>query len=100
MQLHTGVCSLRLWGRGRGHGEVAGQENGPGAAAVLALAAARLGAALRERAAVLSSLCAVRCLCARVARAAQLASVGGVYFAKGELLLFCMDAAAKVKGPA
>jgi hypothetical protein len=25
---------------------------------------------------------------------------GGVYFAKGELLLFCMDAAAKVKGPA
>jgi hypothetical protein len=68
LSLHTGVLSLwrvvrclcackgaRNRGRReRGHGEVPRQENGPEAAAVLALAAAPLVAALKEMAASLA----------------------------------------------
>jgi hypothetical protein len=53
--LHATVGLAQPGRRERGHGEVAGQENGPEAAPAVALAAARLAATLKERAASLAA---------------------------------------------
>ena len=74
-----GEMGARTW-RGSAAGEWAGGCGSIGAGC------GSSGCGLEGKAAVLSSFCAVRCLCARVARAAQLASVWGRLFRQGRVV--------------